>query len=97
MRRLGFYSCLLRPVHVLINRRKPGLHVVVTIAEHACDYVLKMVSKLSIYQLQIFLVKYEYPRSYSYVKTKAHAESFKKRVRNHELAIFATYMETSLK
>ena len=42
---------------------KPGLHIVVTIAQHACDHVLKRVLNLSTYQLQIFLVKYEYLRS----------------------------------
>ena len=36
---------------------------VLTIAEHACNHVLKRVYKLSAYQLQIFLVKYEYLRS----------------------------------
>ena len=38
---------------------KPGLHVVVTIAQHPCDRVLKRVLKLSAYRLQIFLAKYE--------------------------------------
>ena len=42
---------------------KPGLHIVVTIAKHACDSVLKRVSKLSAYRLQVFLVKYEYLQS----------------------------------
>ena len=44
---------------------KPGFHLdkVVTIAEHACDYVPKRALKLSAYRLQIFLVKYEYLRS----------------------------------
>ena len=42
---------------------KPGLHIVVTIAEYACDHVLKRVLKLLIYRSQIFLVKYEYLRS----------------------------------
>ena len=38
---------------------KPSLHVVITIAQHACDRVLKRVLKLSTYRLQIFLVKDE--------------------------------------
>ena len=44
---------------------KPGLHLnkVMTITEHACDYVLKRVLKLSSYRLQIFPVKYEYLQS----------------------------------
>ena len=41
-------------------RVKPGLHIVVTVAEHACDHVLKRALKLSTHRLQIFLVKYEY-------------------------------------
>ena len=42
---------------------KPGLHIVITIAQHACDRVLKRVLKLSGFRLQIFLVNYEYLRS----------------------------------
>ena len=41
---------------------KPDLHIVVTIAQHACDRVPKRFLKLSTYRLQIFLVKYEYLR-----------------------------------
>ena len=42
---------------------EPDLHIVVTIAQHACDRVLKGVLKLSTYQLEIYLVKYECLRS----------------------------------
>ena len=38
----------------------PGLHIVVTIAEHACDDVSKRILKLSTYQLRIVLTKYQY-------------------------------------
>ena len=38
---------------------KPDLDIVVTIATHTCDQVLKRVLKLSTCQLQIFLVNYE--------------------------------------
>ena len=41
---------------------KFGLHIVLTIAQHACDRVLKRVLKLSTYRSQIFLVKYEHLR-----------------------------------
>ena len=34
--------------------------IYVTIAECACDHAVKRVLKLSIYRMQIFLVKYEY-------------------------------------
>ena len=54
---------------------KPDLHIVVTIAQHACDRVLRRVLKLSTYRLQIFLVKYESCDHYNYVKTKAYLES----------------------
>ena len=47
------------------------LYIVVTIAQYTCDHVLKRVLKLSTYQLQIFLLKY------NYVKTKAYVESLK--------------------
>ena len=45
--RPGFYSV------------KPGLHIVVMMADHACDYVSKRILKLSTHRLQILLVKYE--------------------------------------
>ena len=47
------------------KKLKPCLHldIVATIAENACDHVLKRVLKLSAYQLQIFLVKYEHLKS----------------------------------
>ena len=48
---------------VVSTRLKPGLHIVVTIAEHASDDVSKKILKLSTYQLQIFFVKYKYLRS----------------------------------
>ena len=41
-------------------RVKNGLHIVVTVAELACDYASKSILKLSIYPLQIFLVKHQY-------------------------------------
>ena len=42
---------------------KPGFHMVIAIAQHACEHVLKRVLKLLIYRLQIYLVKHEYLRS----------------------------------
>ena len=42
---------------------KPGLHIVLTIAEHAFYFALKRILRLLIHRLQIFLVKYEYPPS----------------------------------
>ena len=77
---------------------KPGLHldIVVTIAEHDCDHVLKRVLKLSAYRLQIFLVKYEYLRSLQLRGNQGIRGKFKKRVRKHVLAILTTYMEIRL-
>ena len=71
---------------------KPGLHldIVVTVAEHACDHVLKRVLRLSAYRFQIFLLKYEYLRSLQLL-TKAYVESLK-----NMLAILTTAMETRL-
>ena len=42
---------------------KPGLHMVVRVAEHACDDALKRILKPSTNQLQIFLVRDQYLRS----------------------------------
>ena len=39
---------------------KPGLHIVVTIAKHACDDTLKRILKLSTHRLQVFLVNNRY-------------------------------------
>ena len=41
----------------------PGLHIVVRIAEHACDDASKRILKLSTHRLQIFLVRAQYLRS----------------------------------
>ena len=46
-----------------LSRLKPGLHIVATIAEHACGHVLNRVLKLLIYRSQTFLVKYKHMRS----------------------------------
>ena len=73
---------------------KLGLHIVVTIAEHACDHVLKRVLKLSRYLLQIFLVKCEYLRSLRLCEDQGIREKLEKRVLQHVLAIFTTYMGT---
>ena len=47
---------------------KPGLHIVVTIAEHASDDAPKRTLKLSTHRMQIFLLKYEYLH-YNYGRT----------------------------
>ena len=75
---------------------KPGLHIVVTIVEHACDHVLKSVLKPLTHRLQIFLVIYEYLPSLRLCEYHGIPGKLKKRVCNNVLAIFTTYMETRL-
>ena len=52
------FECVNSPVASL--DLKPGLHMVVTVVAHACDDASKRILKLSIYPLQIFLVKHQY-------------------------------------
>ena len=59
---------------------KLGFHMVITIAEHACDHVLKRVLKLIIYRLQIYLVKHEYLRSLQLCEDQDKSGKLKKRV-----------------
>ena len=51
-------------LHRVTPAPKSGLHIVVTIAEHVCDYVPKRILKLSQYPLQIFHVKGHYLESF---------------------------------
>ena len=41
---------------------KPGLHIVLTIADYVSDVAPNRILRLSIRRLQMFLVKYEYLR-----------------------------------
>ena len=66
---------------------KPGFHMVITIAGHACDHVLKRVLKLLMYRLQIYLVKHEYLRSLQLCEEQGIPGKLKKHVCNHVLAI----------
>ena len=75
---------------------KPDLHIIVTVAQHACDRVLKRVLKLSTYRLQIFLVKYEYLRSLQLCDDQGIHGKLKRPVSKHVLVIFTTYIETRL-
>ena len=75
---------------------KPGLHIVVTIAEHASDVAPKRILKLSIHRLQLFIVKCEYLRSLQLCEDQGIREKLKKRVCNHVLAILTTLLETRL-
>ena len=71
---------------------KPGLHIVVTIAEYASDDATKRILRLSTHRLQIFLEKYGYLRSLPLCEDQVPREKPKKRVCNHVLAILTTQM-----
>ena len=90
-------------MNMQINRGKAGLvfmclHKVVTIAQYACDRVLKRILKLSTYRLQMFLVKYEYLRSLQLqlCEDQGIRGKLKKPVCKHVIAILETYMEIRL-
>ena len=64
---------------------KSDLRIVVTIAQHACDRVLKRVLKLSTYRLQIFLVTYEYLRSLQLCENQGKCGKLKGPISKHVL------------
>ena len=68
---------------------KPGLHMVVTIAEHVCDTALQRIIK-------IFLVKDRYLRSLKRYGDHAIPGQLEKHVRKHVFAVPSTYMEIRL-
>ena len=76
---------------------KPGLHILVSVTEHACDDASKRILKPSTYRLQIFLVKNKYLRSLLPHRDQAIAGQLKKHVLKPMPAILTTYMETRLK
>ena len=76
---------------------KRGLHIVVTVAEYACDDASKRIIKLSTHPLQAFLVGDQYLWSLQRCGDKVISGGVKKHVRKHLLAILTTYMEIKLK
>ena len=76
---------------------KPGLHIVVRVAEHACDDPSNRILKPSTYRLQIFLVRDQYLRSFLPHGDQTIAGQLDKRVLKPMLAILTTYMETRLR
>ena len=76
---------------------KLGLHIVVRLAEHACDDALKRILKPSTCRLQIFLVRDQYLRSVIPHEDQTIAGQLEKHVLKPMLAILTTYMETRLK
>ena len=79
-----------------MHQVKPGLPIVVTTAEHACDHVLTKALKLSTYRLLIFLVKYESLRSLQLCEDQGIHGKLENHVRKHVLAILTTIMDTRL-
>ena len=77
-------------------RLKPGLHIVVRVAEHACNDASKRILKPSAYQLQIFLERDKYLRSLLPHGYQAIAGQLDKHVLKPMLAILRTCMETRL-
>ena len=74
---------------------KPGLHIVITIAQHACDRVLKSILKLSEYRLQIFPVNYEYLRSLQLCEDQGICGKLRKPVCKQVLAILTYFLKMS--
>ena len=92
-----YFSGILRKIIIkFLLSDLTDLHIVVTVAEHACDHVPKRVLKLLIDRLQMFLVKYEYLRSLQLCDDQGISGKLKKRVCGHVLAILTNYMETRL-
>ena len=75
---------------------KPGLHIVVRIAEHACDDASKRILKLSTYRLKLFLVKYQNLLPLQPFRVQTISVQLKIHVRDYVLAILTTYMKTRL-
>ena len=75
---------------------KPSLHIVVRVAEHACDDASKRILKPSTYRLQIFLVRDQYLRSLLSHGDQTIAGQLEKHVLKPVLATIRTYMETRL-
>ena len=76
---------------------KPGLHIVVRVAEYAYDDASKRILKPLSHRLQIFLVRDQYLRSLLQYGDQAIAGQLEKHVLKPMLAILTTYMETRLK
>ena len=66
---------------------KPGLHMVVTVAEHVCDDASKRILKLSTYRSKIFLVKYKNLLPLQRFRDQIISVQFKIHVRDYVLAI----------
>ena len=74
----------------------PGLHIAITIVQHACHRVPKRVLKMSTYRLQIFPVKYYYLQPLQPCEDQSIRGKLEKPICKHVLANFATFMGTRL-
>ena len=81
---------------VFIISIKPGFHIVVRVAEHACDDASKRILKPSTYRLQMFLVRDQYSRSLLPHRDQTIAGQLEKHVLKPVLAILTTCMQTRL-
>ena len=72
---------------------KPGLHIVITIAEYVSDDASRGNLKLSTCRLQIFFVEDQYLRSFI---QQCSDQSISVQPEKHATAILTTYMETRL-
>ena len=82
---------MLKDVH---HQLKPGLHIVVRVAEHACEDSSKRILKPSTYRLEIFLVRDQYLRPLLLHGDQTIAEQLKKHALKPMRAILKTYIET---
>ena len=88
----NYYQKHVLPCSKIVSQSflQPGLPVVVTIAEHASDVASKMILRLSIHRLQIFLMKYEHLQSLQPDDDQGIREKLIKRVCYHVRAILTT-------
>ena len=82
---------------LMVQNLKPGLHIVVSVGEHACDYASKRILKLPKYRLKIFLFEISKPIPLQRFRVQTISVQLNIHVRDHVLAILTTYMETRLK
>ena len=75
---------------------KPGLHIAVRVAEHACEDVSKRILAPSTCRLQIFLARDQYLRPLLPHGDQAIAGQLEKHVLKTMFAILTTYMDTRL-
>ena len=76
---------------------KPGLHIVVRVAEHDCDDASKRILKPLTYRLQMFLVRDQYLRSLLPHGDQTITGQLEKHVLKPMLAILTTYIRAGFR